>query len=143
MSSTTELSAEERFRQAFERLKSGKPTTLPAGTPVSQNNVAKEAGCDPSALRKTRFPSLIREIQAFVELTRDEAPSKRQLAKQERGARQEERERLAQVARQRDAAVSQLGSANRRIVELTEEVRLLRLRLEELQPAPKPLIRTR
>ena len=64
-----ELSAEQRFRQAFERLKANKPKVLEVGTPVSQNNVAKEAGCDPSALRKSRFPALVREIQAYLELT--------------------------------------------------------------------------
>jgi hypothetical protein len=60
--------AEQRFRAAFDRLKDDKPQILPRGTPVSQNNVAKEAGTDPTALRKKRFPALIREIQAWVEL---------------------------------------------------------------------------
>ena len=44
-----------------------KPTTLPRNTPVTQNNVAKEAGRDPSALRKLRYPRLIREIQKWIE----------------------------------------------------------------------------
>lgn len=58
--------AEERFRAAFERLKENNPTELKRGTPVSQNNVAKEAGKDPSALRKNRHGKLIADIQAWV-----------------------------------------------------------------------------
>lgn len=58
--------AELGFRAAFERLKSGATLILPPGSLVSQNNVAKEAGKDPSALRKSRYPLLIAEIQAWV-----------------------------------------------------------------------------
>lgn len=65
------LSAEQRFRLAFERLKANTPKLVEFGTLVTQNNVAREAGCDPSALRKARFPALIREIQAYIELHAD------------------------------------------------------------------------
>lgn len=138
-----ELTAEQRFRQAFERLKANAPKVLKVGTPVSQNNVAKEAGCDPSALRKSRFPTLVREIQAYLEINRDETPSKRQTALKERASKQKQRDQLSDVVRQRDAAVSQLANANRRVIELSEEVRMLRLRLDELQPPPTPLRRPR
>jgi len=43
--------AETALREALERLKKNRPQTLRKGSTVSQNNVAKEAGCDPSALR--------------------------------------------------------------------------------------------
>ena len=59
--------AELKFRDAFERLKQDKPDILAKGTPLSQNNVAKEAGVDPSALRRTRFPELVSEIQDWIE----------------------------------------------------------------------------
>ena len=68
--------AELKFREAFERLKVGKPDILPKGTPLSQNNVAKEAGVDPSALRRARFPELVADIQAWIESHKDEAPQK-------------------------------------------------------------------
>lgn len=55
---------------------------------MSQNNVAKEEGCDPTALRKARFPTLEREIQAYVELTKDAEPSKRQTALKQNASRQ-------------------------------------------------------
>ena len=58
--------AELDFSAAFERLKYGNTLILPPGTPVSQNNVAKEAGRDPSALRKSRYPKLIADIQAWI-----------------------------------------------------------------------------
>lgn len=141
MSSEVEFSAEQRFRQAFERLKANEPTVLERNTPVSQNNVAKEAGCDPSALRKSRFPSLVREIQAYVELHKDDAPSKRQTALKQRVTRQKQRDQLADIIRQRDVALSQIASANRRVVELSEEVRMLRLKLDELRPSTTVPIR--
>jgi len=136
---TEPKNAEQRFRQAFERLKAGAPRVLKGGTPVSQNNVAKEAGCDPSALRKTRFPALVREIQAFVELHHTEEPSKRQAALKQRQARRSAMARLEDAIKQRDTAQSMLLSANRRIIELSEKVQFLQQRLDELQPPPTPL----
>nr|WP_302685079.1 hypothetical protein [Pseudomonas syringae]UVN17909.1 hypothetical protein pPsy0479a_00077 [Pseudomonas syringae] len=60
------MSAEGSFRSAFERLKTDNPSILAKGTPVSQNNVAREAGLDPSALKKARFPELVSEIQQWI-----------------------------------------------------------------------------
>lgn len=139
MSSGADLTAEDRFRQAFERLKADKPRVLKAGSPVSQNNIAKEAGCDPSALRKTRFPSLIREIQAYVEIHRQERPSKRQERLRQRKTRAELKDRLEVVAAQRDHAQSQLASAHVRIVELSTDVKTLRRQLDDLRPRPSRL----
>ncbi|MQT61082.1 hypothetical protein GHO41_27495 [Pseudomonas sp. FSL R10-0399] len=58
--------AEQGFREAFERLKKDQPIRVPQGTPLSQNLVAKEAGNDPSALKKSRFPDLVAEIQHWA-----------------------------------------------------------------------------
>lgn len=141
MSSTSSesLTAEQRFRRAFGRLKMNEPQILPKGTPVSQNNVAKEAGCDPSALRKARFPSLVREIQAFVELHREDRPSQRKALLKQRRVRRSDRERLEDAIQQRDEAVSRMASADRRIIELTEEVQSLQRQLDELRPPPVSL----
>ena len=141
-SETHQLTAEQRFRQAFERLKSGEPKLLPKGSSVSQNNVAKEAGCDPSALKKSRFPGLIREIQAYVELNADkQPPSKRQVVLGYRAARKDHNERLNEVIQQRDIAQSKLESAHRRIVELMEDLKLKQARIDELLPRPTNLHR--
>lgn len=134
MSSEAEvLTAEQRFRQAFERLKVGQPKILGLGTPVSQNNVAKEAGCDPSALRKARYPSLIREIQAYIEINRHESPSKRKAQLKQRSLRVDLRKRLDEVKAQRDIAQSQLISAQQRLLELTAELLSARAQLATLQ----------
>ena len=142
MSSEAEqLTAEQRFRQAFERLKADEPKVLPKGASVSQNNVAKEAKCDPSALKKSRFPSLIREIKAYVELHAGEKPpSKRQTVLRQRAARKEQKDRLDEVIRQRDVAQSKLASAHQRIVELAEELKMVRAKLDELRPPPTPFL---
>lgn len=130
------LTAEQRFRQAFERLKDGTPKVLKPGTPITQNNVAREASCDPSALKKTRFPVLIREIKAYCELHQEYVESAAQKAKKRKAANRSMQERMEDAIRQRDAAVSKLISASRHILELAQENRLLQQRVDELQPPP-------
>lgn len=133
------LSAEMRFRQAFERLKAGQPKVLPPNSPVTQNNVAREASCDPSALKKARFPALVREIQAYLELHKaDDQAVERKVIRQKAAKRSLE-ERLEDALRQRDQAQSIVASANLRIVELTDAVQSLQRRLDELQPPPTRL----
>lgn len=126
-----QLSAEQRFRQAFERLKANRPNVLKSGTNVSQNNVAKEAGCDPSALRKSRFPTLIREIQAFVELRHVEKPSKYRQKIEIRKSKQSYTLRIEEIAAQRDQAQSQLLNARQALLDLLQENHLLKARLQE------------
>lgn len=136
----TKQSAEQRFRAAFERLKDGTPELLPEGTPVSQNNVAKEAGCDPSALKKSRFPSLVAEIQQYVESHKGETPeSKRQQILKRRRRNRETSETIADLKQQRDVAVGLLADANLLIVELTEELADVRRRLDELRPSAETI----
>lgn len=127
------LSAEQRFRQAFERLKADCPKILMPGTPVSQNNVAKEAACDPSALRKSRFPSLIREIQAYVDINKQKIPSKRKDEIRKRTLRSDLKKRLEVVKAQRDFAQSQLISAQQRVMELASELLKLSEHLAKLE----------
>jgi len=133
---SSKSTAEERFREAFERLKLGKPTMLPKGTPVSQNNVAKEADCDPSALRKKRFPSLIAEIQQYVESNKGEAPeSNRQKMLQRSRRNRDTREIITDLKKQHSEVVGLLADANYRIVERTEELEEVRRKLEEIEPS--------
>ena len=133
-------SAEERFRDAFERLKLGVPKVLPKGSHVSQNNVAKEAECDPSALRKSRFPLLVIAIQEWVEANKGEAlPSKRQRLLKQRRKNRDAKETTANIKKQRDAAVGLLADADLRIVQLAEKVADLETELEELRPSANVL----
>lgn len=132
--------AEQRFRDAFERLKLGVPQVLPKGTPISQNNVAKEAGCDPSALRKTRFPLLVIAIQEWVEAHKNEQPpSKRQRLLKQRQKKRDLRETIADLKAQRDRAVALLADADLRIVELSDKVVDMQTRLDQLQPSAQVL----
>ncbi|AZG14477.1 MULTISPECIES: hypothetical protein [Cupriavidus] len=139
MSSTSET-AEERFRQAFERLRDGHPRLLPRGTVVSQNNVAREAGADPSALKKSRYPVLVREIQTWVEIHDQlrEVKAERQRRRRERETLESKVKRLTM---ERDSAQSKLENAHRAVLELLQENALLRVQVDELQPPPTPLRR--
>ncbi|WP_411834610.1 hypothetical protein [Pseudoxanthomonas mexicana] len=121
--------AEAAFRAAFLRLKLGKPETLPKGTPVTQNNVAREAGKDPSALKKERFPALVREIQGWIATSGAPLKSSRTPREELRAARrrnQSMRDRIEELKRDRDLAQSKLMSAERELLELWREVVSLR-----------------
>lgn len=127
-------SAEANFREAFDRLKAGVPKVLPKGTPVSQNNVSKEAGCDPTALRKSRFPALVTEIQAYIAGQGGERiPSERQRLLKQRQQSRNSRELITDLKAQRDAAESKLLDANAQIGILTRRLRDMEARLEDLR----------
>lgn len=112
--------AEKAFTEAFERLKDGRPERLPKDTPVSQNNVAKEAGCDPSALRKARYPRLIEDIQLWVSNRASRAaPSPRQMTLAKRRDRRSLTEKMKDLKTERDNALSLLLEADAKILELT------------------------
>lgn len=125
--------AELRFREAFERLKTGKPDVLPKGTLLSQNNVAKEAGVDPSALRRVRFPELVSEIQAWVETHKEDVSEKspRQMMLAQRSRNRDLKEKTKALEEQRDKALGQLLDAQSRILELTLENQRLQAQLPE------------
>ena len=116
-------SAADQYRDAFDRLRLNRPQLLPKGTPVTQNNVAKEAGSDPSALKKSRFPSLIAEIKTYVEQHAEKRPPSlnqvNHLARQKSRAL---RDRIEQVARQRDQLASLLSEADAKIIELYDRI---------------------
>lgn len=126
--------AEKLFQDAFERLKRDKPTTLPRGTPVSQNNVAKEAGRDPSALRKSRYPRLIRSIQKWIE-DNGNAPRNRassaSLIKSARDKNRQLKGRIDELTQQRDKAMARLVIAEESILDLHRRLQDYKARLGE------------
>lgn len=118
--------AETMFREAFIRLKKNKPDRLPKDSPVSQNNVAKEAGVDPSALRSSRFPELSAEIKRWVQAhPKDGTKNKRQVALAERSVRRQLRERIEILILQRDKAAARLLDAEDEIVQLMRRIAIL------------------
>lgn len=115
-------SAEELFREAFERLKRNKPIILPKGTPLSQNNVAKEAGRDPSALKKNRYPLLVLEIQEFLALQESQKKEKKQ---QKDNRKRKLQEKLKDCQNQRDRLVSIVDAQQSLIEELQDKIQEL------------------
>lgn len=122
------LSAEASFRAAFLRLSGGCPQRVPIGTPVTQNNVAREAGRDPSAFKKKRYPELIREVQEFVaEVARSTRAAKSDQAGTER-APQADVSCVSEVARlleERDSLLVQLLAAKQKIFEQWQRIQRL------------------
>lgn len=116
------------------------PETLPTGTRISQNNVAKEAGCDPSALRKSRFPLLIMEIKEWIRTHTDEqSVSKQKNHLIRRNKNRDTKKHISDLKKQRDNAVGMMVDANLRILELSEMVDDLQIKLEMLKPTAKIL----
>lgn len=124
MSSTKKKPAIELFNEAFERLKNNTPVRLPPGTPVTQNNVAREAGRDPSALRSERYPELLQTIQAFI-FSRNEQVKESKKTPKNRARKLEQR--LADCRKQRDRLSSICQSQQSFIEELMDKI----ARLEE------------
>lgn len=115
---------EEAFRQAFDRLKAGCPIRLKKGTIVSQNNVAKEAGRDPSALKKARYPLLVNEIQRWIHEYRNSISplSGRQKAIAQRKKNQQLLDRIVELTSERDHCASLLVEADATILELVQKI---------------------
>lgn len=121
------MNAENAFRQAFMRLSAGSPKRLPKGSPVTQNNVAREAGRDPSALKKSRHPALVGEIQEWIALHSTGQPSAATARTTTTGHKDGKlRSRVAQLKLQRDHLASLLVEADAKIVELTMECERIR-----------------
>ncbi|HGA2315915.1 TPA: hypothetical protein ACIRVE_000424 [Pseudomonas putida] len=131
------LSAGDLYRAAFERLKANEPERLPKGALVSQNNVAKEAGSDPSALKKSRFPLLIEEIQRFVEgQAQARPPSVHQTKVLARKTNRGLRQRIAEITQQRDRLASLLSEADATILELYDRISELEQQLPPTNVLP-------
>lgn len=129
--------AETAFRAAFQRLKANTPSVLPKGTAVTQNNVAREAGVDPSALKKNRFPLLIIEIKCWInENTRQPHNSPRQQIVSSRSRIRELQQKLELLKIQRDHALSLLVDADNLIVDLTLENSRLKKQLPVAKITP-------
>ena len=114
--------AETAFREAFERLKIGKTNILPKGSRVTQNNVAREAGLDPSALKKARFPTLIEDIKSWIlhHGSQQSRPPSKSIYTQ-RNHNRTLREQVESLKKQRDNALARLVDADSRILALTME----------------------
>jgi hypothetical protein len=115
-------SASGAFRAAFERLTEGRPEALPRGTPVTQNNVAREAGRDPTALKKSRYPELIAEIQQWRTQHDPVAPQKDQPRRVR--VRPSRDEVVRELIAERDLLASKLLEAETYIIELSEKAQL-------------------
>jgi hypothetical protein len=129
--------AETSFRDAFARIKRGTPQLISKDSPISQNNVAKEAGCDPSALKKARFPSLVAEIQQWVEEHAFVAkPSPRQNLLAARDRNHVLKDKIEVLKIERDHALSLLVEADTKIMELVMENLELKERIASQNVTP-------
>ena len=123
MSSTVKKSAEQELRDAFDRLKKGKTIRLPLGAAVTQNNVAREAGRDPSALKKDRYPLLILEVQAYIT---SKSEQKRSSKRTTDNRARTDKQKIADYRKQIDRLSSIVAAQNSTIEELLDEIERLK-----------------
>ena len=114
--------AEAIYRAAFERLKSGNPINVKGEYTISQNNVAREALRDPSALKKKRFPILVAEIQVYTAKKNTPNNKKKKTSNRTRTTK----ERLKDCTKQRDKMCSIISSQNEYIDNLLNEINELK-----------------
>lgn len=131
--------AEIAYRAAFDRLKRGAPVLLPKNTQVSQNNVAKEAGRDPSALRKSRYPTLVSEIRHWISDSSKHVTSQRQRNLRQQARKRSDKELVSAFKMQRDHAQALLIEAHATILEYANQIYDLRSQLEGVRPSAKLL----
>ena len=118
--------AEESFRAAFERLKKGCNVVLEGKVQVTQNNVAREAGRDPSALKKNRYPLLVLEIQAFVKAQEDKARTR---SSSRDNRTRSDKEKIKALRKQNGALESMLHFLREENNALIEELETLKARV--------------
>lgn len=123
MSSTSKKTAEQAFREAFERLKQNKPTVLPQDSQVTQNNIAREADRDPSALKKDRYPLLVLEIQAYIKSQSEQMQAKKQNT--DNRTRSDKRQ-MADCKKQREKLASIVEAQALYIEELLDQIEQLK-----------------
>ncbi|HHK4937214.1 TPA: hypothetical protein ACQT20_005321 [Pseudomonas aeruginosa] len=123
MPSTNKKTAEQAFREAFERLKQNRSEVLSAGSVVTQNNVAREAGRDPSALKKDRYPLLILEIQAHTQSQAEQRQANRRTTD---NRSRTDKQKLADYRQQIDRLSSIVAAQNTSIEDLLDEIERLR-----------------
>lgn len=131
--------AAKMYLEAFRRLATDTPLNLGKGTVVSQNNVAKEAGKDPSALKLNRYPGVIRKIQTYLELTNvDEVKNRARKAKIQKG-KLDLKSQVSTLTTQLSASQSKLLSVERRLIEALQEIGDLKRELDGISPSPTEL----
>ena len=106
-------------------------------TAVSKAETAFREAFDPSALRKSRYPALIAEIQRWLATNRPQAPvSERQTLLSKRKRNRSLKERIEDMKTQRDSLASLLVEADAKILELTLENARLRAQVPSSKVTP-------
>jgi len=112
------------YREAFERIKENNPIRIKRGSPVTQNNIAREAGKDPSAFKKSRYPTLIQEIQDYIRKL-PPTDKERYLKEKEtlKGRIDALERRVSELKMQRDHLASLLVEAEVKLVEWNKKLK--------------------
>ncbi|MBH1494018.1 hypothetical protein JY423_02140 [Stenotrophomonas maltophilia] len=132
---SSKVTAESKFRAALARIIDGSALNVERNAQITQNNVAREAGVDPSALRASRYPALVMEIRDLAGMARADVGSMGHKPHRPRSEeRRNEKQRYQDMKRQRDHAAALLASADSEVLRLMLRVRDLERHIEETSP---------
>ncbi|MBC3421864.1 MULTISPECIES: hypothetical protein [Pseudomonas] len=114
-------SAEDEYRKAFKRLVEGKALRIDKKSATTLANIAREAGRDPSALKRSRYPTFVSEVEFHNENVGSTLERRdRSLSAQLASARAENkslRARCLGLSAERDAAQSKVLNLQQVLVE--------------------------
>lgn len=120
------------YLAAFRRLADDAPMVMPKGTPVTQNNVAREAGRSPSAFKKAEYPDEVAIVKAYIAaLPKRKSPSTTYKLNASRAETKKSKSANEQIIQQRDIALSLLVQSQETILKLRKEI----MKLKELVPS--------
>ncbi|KIY40750.1 hypothetical protein TZ03_11455 [Pseudomonas sp. 10-1B] len=115
--------AEFEYRKAFRRIVEGKALRVGKMAPPNLANIAREAGKDPSALKKSRYPIFISEVESFNNNVNSAGERiDRSLSTQLKAARSENkklRESYEQLTIERDESHSRVLNLQLALVEMS------------------------
>lgn len=115
--------AEIEYRKAFRRIVEGKAMRVDKMAPPNFANIAREAGKDPSALKKSRYPIFISEVESFNNNVSSAGERiDRSLSAQLKAARSENRklrESYEQLTIERDESHSRVLNLQLALVEMS------------------------
>jgi len=115
--------AEIEYRKAFRRIVEGKAMRVDKMAPPNLANIAREAGKDPSALKKSRYPIFISEVESFNNNVSSAGERiDRSLSAQLKAARSENRklrESYEQLTIERDESHSRVLNLQLALVEMS------------------------
>jgi hypothetical protein len=121
------MSAIDDYKAALRRLKEGAPERVPAGTRITNDAVALEAGRGKGTIKKCRdgFADLISDIQEAAKIQQGQTPA--------------EKKAIKEATKNNENYKKMYEGALSREIALVREIFKLRIKIAELESRPQAI----